>query len=321
MRGPAQRLCAVLLAAVALHGCAMNPLAAIDGPYVSPSERAARAAAAAGAAAATTPATTAVEESLLAEADTTPVAPADSGVAVTAAGPVAEPAPVTPPEPAAQAAIALPRPAELPPLIDPANPAAAAPGAPPSLALSTPDENAAYGAFHAFVTERLGRSASARQSMLLVDPPSLEPTLRACAGLPAAVLVDLDPAGALMPMVGPVRTDGGLAMALGDLRQRGVTIYWITGHSPGQAGEIRRRLAEAGLDPSGDDPLIVTRFAGESKQARRQALGGTDCLLAILGDQRADFDELYDYLLSPEVGAPLDVLIGNGWFLAPPPLQ
>ena len=35
------------------------------------------------------------------------------------------------------------------------------------------------------------------------------------------------------------------------------------------------------------------------------------CILAMLGDEKADFDELYDHLLRPESAAPLQRLIGT----------
>ncbi len=96
---------------------------------------------------------------------------------------------------------------------------------------------------------------------------------------------------------------------------------WAKAAVPGAASAIRQRLADTALDPTGGDPLIVTRFAGESKQVRRYALGESNCLLAIAGDHRGDFDELYDFVLDPAMAAPLEGLVGHGWFLAPPPIN
>lgn len=157
--------------------------------------------------------------------------------------------------------------------------------------------------------------------MLLVDPPSLDPALQRCGARPPAVLIDLDPAGSLLPLGGEMRADSQLAAFLGNLRQRGVTIYWITGHAPDRAGVIRAALRQTRLDPAGNDPLIVSRFATERKQSRRRALAETDCLVAILGDSRSDFDELYDYLIDLAAAQALEPHIGNGWFLGPNPLQ
>ena len=52
----------------------------------------------------------------------------------------------------------------------------------------------------------------------------------------------------------------------------------------------------------------------------REQLAQLSCLIAIAGDTRSDFDELYDYLLDPNDAAPLEPIIGEGWFLIPTPL-
>jgi hypothetical protein len=177
--------------------------------------------------------------------------------------------------------------------------------------------------FYDFAVTRLEEPpvAGGRLSVLLADPPSLDPELKRCGNLPPAVLVDLDPGNGLMPLVSTDRANPDLARYLGLLRERGVTVFWISGHGPGAASQIRQRLVASGLDPTGADPLVVTRFAGESKQARRYGLGESNCVLAMMGDQRGDFDELYDYVLDPIMAAPLEEHVNHGWFIAPPPLD
>lgn len=266
------QIAAALLAAGALQGCAgANVLAAIDGPFVPPSERE-------GTQLTTEVATVAQ----LAPVTANPASPA-----------VVEPEPGLEPEPATVA--------------------------PPVSATSAVT---AYAAFHRFALDRLAASpaGAGRRSMLLADPASLDPTLQTCGPRPPAVLIDLDPANSRLPLVTTSRADPLLAALLADLRGRGVAVYWITGHAPGAAAAIRQQLVDSTLDPTGNDPLIVTRFASESKQVRRQTLGQTHCLLAILGDTRGDFDELYDYLRDPALADPLEVLVDHGWFLAPNPL-
>jgi hypothetical protein len=44
------------------------------------------------------------------------------------------------------------------------------------------------------------------------------------------------------------------------------------------------------------------------------------CVIAIAGDRKGDFDELFDYLRDPASGESLDYLLGAGWFILPPPL-
>ncbi len=202
-----------------------------------------------------------------------------------------------------------------------------APGEPaPGLASPSPARTRGadvYADFYDFTMgklEELSRSGP-HTSMLLLDPPSLDPELQRCGNLPPAVLIDLDPGSGLLPLVGNNRPNPVLAGYLAVLRQRGVTIYWISGHGPEAASRIRGILRDTALDPAGIDPLIVTRFAGESKQNRRYGLGESNCLLAIIGDQRGDFDELYDFVLDPIMAAPLEDHVGEGWFLAPPPIN
>ena len=74
----------------------------------------------------------------------------------------------------------------------------------------------------------------------------------------------------------------------------------------------------AGLDPTGMDTLVLMSDIGERKQTRRDAIANTLCPIAILGDERADFDELYLYLKNPDSAIALDASIGRGWFLASP---
>lgn len=289
------RFLAALLAGAILQGCANNPLAAIDGPYIPPSQREG----------AVPPPPPLVVPPPVPEALPDP-APAPA--------PEPEPEPAPQPAPIATAAsqVVEPMPATAPAsqTLSETRPAATLPGPSP------------YAAFHRFVLERLAAPAGpdGRPSMLLADPPSLDPALLRCAALPPAVLIDLDPAGGLLPLGEAASADSSLAAFLGDLRQRGITIYWISGHGPGEARAIRNALVAARLDPVGEDPLIVNRFAAENKQARRRSLAESDCLLAILGDERADFDDLYEYVRSLEVAADLEVHIGRGWFLAPPAL-
>lgn len=257
--------------------------------------------------------------------------PAPSNPPRRAAGSVMQPAPSLPapapvPAPAPAAASAAPAPRDL-------QRAAAAAGLAVVSALPAPDAAPAAArsassadtlrAFYDFAIARLDGlpAAGDRASMLLADPPSLDPELKRCGNLPPAVLIDLDPGNGLLPLVSSDSASPELARYLGLLRERGVTVYWISGHAPNAASQIRQRLVASGLDPSGTDPLIVTRFAGESKQARRYGLGDSNCLLAIMGDQRGDFDELYDYVLDPIMAAPLEEHVDHGWFLAPPPLD
>ncbi|QZH74020.1 MAG: hypothetical protein JY451_09655 [Erythrobacter sp.] len=159
------------------------------------------------------------------------------------------------------------------------------------------------------------------ESALLLNPSSLTPSRVACEEAIPALLVDLDPGAESMPLDGNLSPDPELVTVLDDLRRQGLTIAWITDREPQDAGTIRARLLEAGLDPTGRDPLFVQRYPGELKQARRRALLETHCLLAIAGDDRRDFDDLYLYLRDPAAALPLEAMLDDRWFLIPNPLD
>ncbi|MCP9221534.1 hypothetical protein MKP08_02065 [Erythrobacter sp. LQ02-29] len=160
-----------------------------------------------------------------------------------------------------------------------------------------------------------------RLSATLADPGSMGTERADCASRPPAVLVDLDPAGEPLRMDRPLGGDGALADVLTHARDRGADIAWISRLGAGFAGELRTALEESGLDPAGTDTLLLMRRPGDSKQARREELAASHCTVAILGDTRSDFDQLFDYLKDPNAAHALDPLLGRGWFLVPPPLQ
>ena len=84
--------------------------------------------------------------------------------------------------------------------------------------------------------------------------------------------------------------------------------------SPGAA------LVRSGLDMSRSDRLLLIGAPSDRKQSLRDAVAGTSCLVAIAGDTRSDFHELFDYLLNPGDANALQPMIGNGWFIIPTPL-
>lgn len=160
-----------------------------------------------------------------------------------------------------------------------------------------------------------------QSSAVLADPVSLEPVRAPCEADIPAILIDLDPADGLLPLDGRSTQNSPLVPLLDALRAEGVAIAWITDREPQDAGAIRQRLLETRLDPTARDPLFVQRFPGELKQARRQALLETHCPIAIAGDERRDFDDLYVYLIDPSSAGGLEPMIGDGWFLISNPLD
>ena len=185
------------------------------------------------------------------------------------------------------------------------------------------DIGASDGAILSFARHALDRAEAspanaATRSALLASPGALETDRAACRERPAMVLIDLDPGRDAFDPLAASQADPALVEALATLRDRDVMIAWQTRLGENFADVVRSALARTGLDPTGEDRLEVLGSLDERKQTRRDALAKTHCIVAILGDERADFDELYLYLKDRDAVVPPDAIIGNGWFLASP---
>ena len=227
------------------------------------------------------------------------------------------PIPAQPPRATPPAVVAVP-----PPVSTVATPAATtAPVTYPDPSRPLSPEQAGFARF---VRYSQSSAVSARDgielpSALLSDAVALDGKRRRCvAGEQLVALIDLDPAGGVFdPPVNPV-AQPGLALGLTVLREAGVEIAWLTDLPVNQSGAVRTALEKAGLDPRGQDIISLRRNEADTKQQRRDNLAGITCIVAIAGDERPDFDERFKYLRSPEAGAGLEPLIGDGWFLVPP---
>lgn len=178
-----------------------------------------------------------------------------------------------------------------------------------------------YAGEQAFVASESGMP---QPSAVLSDPGALDGDRRQCrvsVNRPASVLIDIDPGAEPFDpeTVGLASPD--LALSLKVLRLEGVEIAWISSNSAARADVIRKALSDSGLDPQGEDQLLLLRYPGDRKQTRRKQLALETCLLAIAGDQRSDFDELYDFLNNPDAALELNRLMNNGWFLITPAPQ
>ena len=157
-------------------------------------------------------------------------------------------------------------------------------------------------------------------SAMLSDRLTLEPNKAQCGGVSPTILIDLDPEGALFDSTKASRPPSGLARGLVRLRENGVGIAWISGNGIDKLDGIKRALAFSGLDLNNEDRILLVRSPDDRKQTLREELAQISCLIAIAGDTRSDFDELYDYLKNPSDADSLEPLIGDGWFLIPQPL-
>lgn len=156
-------------------------------------------------------------------------------------------------------------------------------------------------------------------SAMLSDPVALDGQRRRCAaGEQQIALIDLDPAGGVFTPPATPAPQPGLALGLALLREAGVEIAWLSDLSVNQSGALRTALEQGGFDPRGEDIISLRRDQTDTKQQRKQNLAGIACIIAIAGDERPDFDDRFKYLRTPEAGAGLDPLIGNGWFLIAP---
>ena len=183
----------------------------------------------------------------------------------------------------------------------------------------------AFAPMTAYVLERRAEFANASaisaaepRSAMLEDPASLRPARAACGGSEPSLLIDLDPSDGIFSPPETPQAQPALAMALSQLRDQGVFIAWISNNPASRADDIRIALSRSGLDPQDKDQILLMRYPGDRKQTRREDFAASSCLLAIAGDTRSDFDELFDYLVNPEAALGLELLIGDGWFLIPP---
>lgn len=168
-----------------------------------------------------------------------------------------------------------------------------------------------------YVNDLLDTDNALRRSAVLRDPSSLTPERVQCTGGHPTVLFDLDPAGGLFEPTAAPANSRPLLASLERMRDRGVRIAWISGQPAAMADDIRVALKGAGLDPDGTDSLILLRYREDRKQTRRRELAQNACLVAIAGDTRSDFDELFDYIAVQPSATMLETMIGKGWFLVP----
>lgn len=174
-------------------------------------------------------------------------------------------------------------------------------------------------AFSAYATQQMHQdSGTERREALLAEPGSLDPARRDCGLRKPAVLIDLDPGRGTFDPLDETTPAPSLPETLAMLREEGIAIAWQSRLGRHFETAARDRLRTAGLDPAGSDTLLFARTIDERKQTLRDEFAEMHCILAILGDERADFDELYLYLKDPDAAIALDALIGDGWFLTSP---
>ena len=166
----------------------------------------------------------------------------------------------------------------------------------------------------AFAGEQLDRDPVLlpRLSAILREPSELDGFRTFCGVMPPAMIVDIDSAAG--KAVAPSTLYGAeFAPALAKLREDGMAIAWLSDAPQTEAQDVRARLLADGLAEAAEDRLLLD--TGQRKQLRRLALSETHCVVAILGTELGDFDELFDYLKDPAAAWQLEEMMGEGWFL------
>lgn len=216
--------------------------------------------------------------------------------------------------------------AQVPATSEPPSPATKNATLLPITELPPPSGKAAdlQGTIAQFQTYALAQAAidvaeAERQSAILAEPATLRLERTQCGELPPAVLIDIDPGKKTADPLSDIDLPSDLASALQTLRENEVRIAWISRMGDGFSDALRMQLDKRGFDRGYQDIILTLADLDQRKQTLRDALADRYCIVAMLGDERYDFDELYLYLKNEDAAFALERMIGDGWFLLPPP--
>lgn len=182
-----------------------------------------------------------------------------------------------------------------------------------------------YAGFAAHALKQAARleAGEGAESVVLVPRVDIfKPETVGCAGKPLAVLIDLDDTTSSdWIKEETLYRQNGLVEVLTSLRAAEISIIWLSDQPVAASERISTILDEAGFSQTeSDDFLFLDRGDEDRKQVRRWDAARNYCIVAMAGDDRADFDELYAYLRDPDGAITLENMFDNGWFLTPPPL-
>ena len=182
-----------------------------------------------------------------------------------------------------------------------------------------------YAGFAAHALKQAARLEAGEgvDSVVLVPRVDIsKPKTVGCEGKPLAVAIDLDDmTGGEWFKAETLYRQNGLTEVLASLRAAEISVIWLSDQPAAASERISAILNEAGFTQSeSDDFLFLDRGGEDRKQVRRWDAARNYCIVAMAGDDRADFDELYTYLRDPDGAITLENMFDNGWFLTPPPL-
>jgi hypothetical protein len=159
------------------------------------------------------------------------------------------------------------------------------------------------------------------RSAILVDQVSLTtPKTLSCDGKPILVVIDVDVAPGT-PAEMDVQRQNGFADILQVMRESDISIAWLADADEARLKPILDLLREGEQPVMRDiDLMLFGQPGGYRKQERRWQLARDHCVVAIAGDRKADFDELYEYLRDQSYAIRLEAFMGKGWFELPHPV-
>lgn len=164
--------------------------------------------------------------------------------------------------------------------------------------------------------ERRQVGASVRSAVLVEQVSLIEPRAVDCGDKPSAIIIDMDEAPG-------VELSDGEAIGFGELlqflRDNDIVIAWVSDRSTGALADDLALLLGGNVPAMQADDIQLFAWPGLRKQERRWNFAATHCVLAIAGDRKSDFDELFDYLRDPDYAIRLDAWTDKGWFLLPYP--
>lgn len=149
-----------------------------------------------------------------------------------------------------------------------------------------------------------------------------------CIGLPLGIIVDMDQnstnsivtnaqtgddgTAEPAPLISSPDSLSSLSNTLMPLRDANISIIWLSNQNKESEDATAIYLQERGLADQRD---LLAFKNGDSKQERRQYIASRYCIISILGDDKSDFDELFDYLRDPDQFVGLSNMFENGWFI------
>jgi hypothetical protein len=165
-----------------------------------------------------------------------------------------------------------------------------------------------------------GRGEPVRTAVLVERVSLTQPQTIACDAKPMAAIIDLDVAPGT-PAEMDIERQTGFADALEVMRESGIRIVWLAEADEQRLKPILDLLREGDAPVMRDADMMLVGLPGQyRKQERRWQLAQSHCVVAIAGDRKGDFDELYDYLRDQSYAIRLEAFTGRGWFELPHPV-